>query len=127
MSLRFSSDVSFCPHILKKPDDPSPLLDEREDGGFSEVVRTLSLESCIQIKQIEGFSFRECWEGDPLCAAILPSHARGMALMGAGLYCTEHRLVVIPLHHPTYAEAKTLVMVQDFDLPPCLSETHEGN
>lgn len=97
------------------PDDPGPKSEK-----FADCVLKLGTEVCVALKTMLGFSFRECWENDPVAAQLVPSGLRGMALMGPGFYCREHKMLMINLEHPSVRGAKTLVVHQDFDLPPCV-------
>jgi len=104
-----------CNHLFKRAAEPV------STESLVWPIQKLSLETCLKLKEIHEISFRECWEGAPSGRRV-PSHLRGMASMGSGLYCREHRVVVIPLEHDLVPGAETVVAIADVDLPSCSEE-----
>lgn len=105
-------------------DDPSILCEHFNSGKG---LTILCSETVLLLKDVLGFQFREAWEGDPMCAKIVPSSMRGQGLIGNGLYCREHKIIVIPIEHPLVPEAKTLVVERNASLPSCSIEAIQQN
>lgn len=109
---------NLCSHIRVSETEQSDAYHFRNHEAVKAgILRVLTPVECLHIKNSFAFQFRQFWEADHRVRAEVPDDQRGMATMAGGLYCHEHRLLVIPLKHPLIEPVATMIVVPDIDLP----------
>lgn len=124
--VKLGDSSALCAHILTDRDETTDTYNYRNAASvMAGILRILTPVECAAIKEAAGFQFRPFWEADPRIRDLVPDDQRGMASMAGGLYCHEHRVLVIPLKHPLVERVTTMIVVPNIDLPSVLSAAPE--